>query len=413
MLLLPGGTMSIKKAIFHKAVLVSALGYFVDIYDLLLFSIVRVSSLKDLGFSDTAILEKGMLLINAQMSGLLIGGIIWGIWGDKKGRLSVLFGSIFLYSVANLLNAFVQDLPSYIVLRFIAGLGLAGELGAAITLVSEVLSKENRGFGTTIVASFGILGAVVAGIVGGIVSWRTSYIIGGVMGLSLLILRFSVKESPLFLHSKNKNAGNLLLLFQNKNRLLRFLSCIAIGVPLWFVVGILISFAPEMSQAWNLNEPITAAKAIMFNYAGLSLGDLLSGLLSQWIKSRKKVVGLFLILDFILMGVYIWTPWLRSDSFYTLCFLLGIASGYWAVFVTIAAEQFGTNLRATVATTTPNFVRGTVVLLTTLLQWGRNWFTLPQSALMVGLVAFGVALWGYFRLEESFGKDLHYFEEPI
>lgn len=405
--------MSIKKAIFHRAVLVSALGYFVDIYDLLLFSIVRVSSLKDLGFTDAEVLDKGMLLINAQMSGLLIVGILLGVWGDKKGRLSVLFGSIFLYSTANLLNAFVQDLPSYVALRFIAGLGLAGELGAAITLVSEVLSKETRGFGTTIVASFGILGAVVAGLVAGLVGWRTSYIIGGLMGLSLLMLRISVKESPLFIHSKNQNAGNLKLLFNNKNRLLRFLSCIAIGVPLWFVVGILISFAPEMSKAWSLDQPITAAKAIMFNYAGLSLGDLLSGLVSQWLKSRKKVVGIFLTLDFLLMGVYLWVPWARSDAFYAICFMLGIASGYWAVFVTIAAEQFGTNLRATVATTTPNFVRGTVVILTTLLQWGKNWLTLPQSALMVGCFSFGVALWGYLRLEESFGKDLHYFEEPI
>lgn len=405
--------MSVRKAILHRAVLVSALGYFVDIYDLLLFSIVRVNSLKDLGLSETDVLSKGMLLINAQMSGLLIGGILWGIWGDKKGRLSVLFGSIFLYSAANLLNAFVQDIPSYVALRFVAGLGLAGELGAAITLVSEVLDKEVRGFGTTIVASFGILGAVVAGLVAGLVSWRVSYIIGGVMGLSLLMLRISVKESPLFVQSKHQHAGNLKLLFQNKNRFVRFLSCIAIGVPLWFVVGILITFAPEMSKNWNLNEPITAAKAIMFNYAGLSLGDLLSGFLSQWFKSRKKVVGLFLILDFILMAVYIWVPWVQTSAFYSLCFMLGIASGYWAVFVTIAAEQFGTNLRATVATTTPNFVRGTVVILTTLLQWGKSWLTLPHSALMVGLVSFGVALWGYIRLEESYGKDLHYFEEPI
>lgn len=405
--------MSVKKAVFHRAVLVSALGYFVDIYDLLLFSIVRVSSLRDLGLSENEVLEKGMLLINAQMSGLLVGGILWGIWGDKKGRLSVLFGSIFLYSAANLLNAFVHDIPSYVALRFLAGLGLAGELGAAITLVSEVLSKEHRGLGTTIVASFGILGAVVAGLIADLVDWRTSYMVGGIMGLTLLILRISVKESPLFTQSRSEHAGQLTLLFQSKDRILRFLSCIAIGVPLWYVVGILISFAPEMSQEWNLSEPITAAKAVMFNYAGLSVGDLLSGLLSQWLKSRKKVVGLFLIFDFILIGIYLWAPWTQTNSFYNICFLLGIASGYWAVFVTIAAEQFGTNLRATVATTTPNFVRGTVIVLTTLLQWGRTWFTLPQSALLVGLFSFGIALWGYIRLEESFGKDLHFFEEPI
>lgn len=405
--------MSIKSAIFHRAVLVSALGYFVDIYDLLLFSIVRVNSLKDLGLSETEVLEKGMLLINAQMAGLLIGGILWGIWGDKKGRLSVLFGSIFLYSMANLLNGFVQDIPSYVALRFIAGLGLAGELGAAITLVSEVLSKETRGFGTTIVASFGILGAVVASLVAGLVPWRVSYIIGGIMGLSLLLLRVSVKESPMFVHSKHENAGQLKLLFQSKERIIRFLSCVAIGVPIWFVVGILITFAPEMSQSWSLTAPITAGKAIMFNYAGLSLGDLLSGLISQWLKSRKKVVGLFLMFNFVLMGIYLFINWTNPSAFYILCFMLGLASGYWAIFVTIAAEQFGTNLRATIATTTPNFVRGTVVILTTLLQWGMGWLTLPQSALMVGVVSFGIALWGYLRLEESFGKDLEFFEEPL
>ncbi|MEY4615354.1 MAG: hypothetical protein RJB66_314 [Pseudomonadota bacterium] len=405
--------MSLRASIFHRAVLVSALGYFVDIYDLLLFSIVRVSSLKDLGLNDTEVLEKGMLLINAQMAGLLIGGILWGVWGDKKGRLSVLFGSIFLYSIANLLNGFVQDIPSYVALRFIAGLGLAGELGAAITLVSEVLSKETRGLGTTIVASFGILGAVVAGLVAGLVPWRVSYIIGGLMGLSLLLLRVSVKESPMFVHSKNENAGNLKLLFQSKERLVRFLSCVAIGVPIWFVVGILITFAPEMSKSWSLTEPITAGKAIMFNYAGLSLGDLLSGLLSQWMRSRKKVVGLFLIFNFLLMGIYLANHWSSPSAFYTLCFMLGLASGYWAIFVTIAAEQFGTNLRATIATTTPNFVRGTVVILTTLLNWGMARMSLQQSALMVGLFSFGVALWGYFRLSESYGKDLEFFEEPL
>lgn len=405
--------MKVRNAIFHKTVLVSALGYFVDIYDLLLFSIVRVSSLKDLGLQESEILEKGLLLINAQMAGMLVGGIVWGVWGDKKGRLSVLFGSIFLYSAANLLNAFVQDIPSYVALRFLAGLGLAGELGAAITLVSEVLTKETRGIGTTLVASFGILGAVVASVVAGLVPWRISYIIGGAMGLSLLVLRVSVQESPLFNHSKTKDSGNLRLLFASKERMQRFLSCVAIGVPIWFVVGILITFAPEMSQSWSLDGTITAGKAIMFNYAGLSLGDLLSGLTSQWLKSRKKVVGLFLLLDLFLMFIYLWVPWTRTTSFYVLCFLLGIASGYWAMFVTIAAEQFGTNLRATVATTTPNFVRGTVVILTTLLQWSRSWFSLPQSALLVGLFSFAIALWGYLKLGESYGKDLQFFEEPL
>jgi MFS family permease len=333
--------------------------------------------------------------------------------GDKKGRISVLFGSIFLYSIANILNGFVSDIPTYAILRFVAGFGLAGELGAAITLVSEVLSKENRGFGTTIVASFGILGAVVAGLIGGLIHWRYSYMIGGAMGLSLLLLRFTIRESSLFVHSKSKHAGNFKLLFQSKERFIRFLSCVAIGIPLWFVVGILISFAPEMSKHWQLDVPITAAKAIMFNYAGLSLGDLLSGFMSQWFKSRKKVVCIFLLLDFILMGVYMWVPWTSAFSFYILCFSLGIASGYWAVFVTIAAEQFGTNLRATVATTTPNFVRGSVIILTTLVQWFKGWLSLPQSALLVGIISFLIALWGFRRLEESFGKDLHFFEEPI
>ena len=163
------------------AVLVAALGYFVDIYDLILFGAVRGPSLQALGFSPADVQDKGILLLQLQMGGMLVGGILWGIIGDRRGRLSVLFGSIILYSIANLVNGTVDTLTGYAICRVIAGIGLAGELGAGITLVSELMDKERRGLGTTIVAATGILGGVVAGIVGGAVpgipavDWRTAY----------------------------------------------------------------------------------------------------------------------------------------------------------------------------------------------------------------------------------------------
>lgn len=397
---------------YRLAVLVAALGYFVDIYDLLLFSIVRVQSLKSLGVAEELLLEKGVLLINTQMAGLLLGGILWGILGDKKGRLSVLFGSIVLYSLANIANAFVQTVEQYAVLRFVAGLGLAGELGAGITLVSELMPKEKRGWGTTIVASIGILGAVLAAFVGDIFDWRVAYVIGGAMGLALLALRVGVRESLMFesLKSSDVSKGNFLSLFTSAKRFKRYVCVILTGVPIWYTVGVLVTFAPEIGRAFGMAVVPSAGQAVMFNYLGLAAGDFLSGLVSQWLGSRKKTLLIFLTaLGAAIVGYFLFAG--RSlFAFYTMCVLLGLASGYWAMFVTVASEQFGTNIRSTATTTVPNFVRGAVIPVTMLFQFLKTSQGIPLAAGLTGALTLTIAFLAVGGLEETFGKDLDYVE---
>lgn len=394
-------------------VIVAALGYFVDIYDLLLFSIVRITSLKSLGVPDDQLLSQGIFLINSQMAGLLTGGIIWGIMGDKKGRLSVLFGSILLYSLANIANGFVTTVDQYALLRFIAGIGLAGELGAGITLVSEVLPTRLRGYGTTIVASVGLLGAVVANFVAREFDWQVAYFIGGGLGLLLLIARVSVVESGVFLKIKDQvvERGNFLKLFTSRERFKRFLSCILIGLPIWYVIGILITFSREIAPAIGIVEPVIVGDAVMYSYLGLTAGDLSSGLLSQWVRSRKKIVLLFILLTIAFIFLYLYSPVTSSTFFYFSCFCLGFGIGYWALFVTIAAEQFGTNLRSTVATTVPNFIRGTVVPITLAFEFLRVQIGIIPGALVVGLVTIVIALLALRSLHETFGKDLNFLEQ--
>ena len=401
-----------KKNIF-AILIVSALGYFVDIYDLILFSIVRITSLKSLGFSGHELFDYGVLLINMQMGGMLIGGIIWGILGDKKGRISVLFGSIFLYSIANIANGFVTDLPQYAVLRFIAGVGLAGELGAGITLVSEVMPKETRGYGTMTVATVGIFGAVVAALVGDFFDWRTAYFIGGGMGIALLILRIGVYESGMYNAIKKSTVlkGGFHKLFTNKANFIKYIHCIAVGLPIWYIVGVLITFSPEFAKAFGLKVEIQAGTAVMYCYIGLAIGDLLSGALSQFFKSRKKIIGLFIILEALFIIVYLFFNKLDATFFYSLCLMLGISGGYWAVFVTNAAEQFGVNIRATVTTTVPNFVRGAVVPATFLFQYLTPGVGIVYSALLVGFITVIIAFISMTKLQETFGKDLNYIEE--
>jgi MFS family permease len=419
------------KKLFSMPVIVAALGYFVDIYDLLLFGVVRKKSLIALNIPEAQLFEQGEFLLRIQMAGLLIGGILWGILGDKRGRLSVLFGSILLYSLANIANGFVQDVNQYAVLRLIAGIGLAGELGAGITLVSESLPKQIRGYGTTIVASFGILGAVVAYFVSELhfgssfEDWRICYFIGGVLGLLLLVMRVSIFESGIFLKTKDKEIerGNFLQLFSNKIRLKKLIGCVFIGLPLWFAIGILITFSPEFAKALNIDEPIVAGKAIMLSYLGLTVGDIASGMISQKFRNRKKVVAAFITLTLLFFILYLFMPVRTASFFYGVCFVLGIGIGYWALFVTIAAEQFGTNLRATVATSVPNFIRGTVIPLTLLFKFLRDAISGSSSdpiatnngiiygALIVGLLTIIIAYLSLFLIDETFGRDLNFEEE--
>ncbi len=394
------------------AILVAALGYFVDVYDLLIFSIVRVPSLKDIGVSSDNLLNDGVLLLNAQMIGMLLGGMLWGVLGDKLGRIQVLFGSILLYSIANLANAFVNSVEAYAVWRFLAGVGLAGEIGAGITLVSELMCKESRGLGTTVVATVGVSGALLAALVGDNVHWRTAYVIGGVMGLALLVLRVSVHESGLFNSIKSHAVvrGDLRMLFTSRERFSRYLSCIAIGLPVWFVTGVLLTFSPEISKSLGLTEPISVAKCMIGHSIGITLGDLASGLLSQYLRSRKKAIGLFLICALTFSCILLMAPIKSADAYYMLWFPLGFFIGYWAVFVTSAAEQFGTNLRATVTTTAPNFVRGTSVIMTTLFSAMKGDLGVIGSAEVVAVLTFTISAWALLSLRETFGTDLNFYE---
>ncbi|MEW6268765.1 MAG: MFS transporter [Thermodesulfobacteriota bacterium] len=394
------------------AILVAALGYFVDIYDLILFSIVRVASLRSLGVPDAELLDTGVLLLNMQMGGMLVGGVLWGVLGDKRGRLSVLFGSIFLYSVANVANGFVHDVPTYAALRLVAGIGLAGELGAGVTLVSELMGRESRGYGTTIIATIGICGAVVAALVGDLFDWRTAYFVGGGLGILLLLLRVGVYESGMFEQVKQQNVrrGSFLSLFATRERTRRYLCVILIGVPIWYVVGILVTFSPEFGRAMGMSEVPSAGRAVMFAYIGLALGDLTSGAASQVLRSRKRIVRAFLTLTAIGVGVYFTVAASSLVAFYAVCGALGFATGYWAVFVTIASEQFGTNVRATATTSVPNFVRGAVVLLTSAFQALTPGLGVVGSGLAVGAVAIAVAFASLALLDETFARDLDFVE---
>lgn len=409
---LPNPRPSLLSQLLQVPVIVAALGYLVDMYDLFLFSVVRVPSLKALNVPTDQLLTEGIRLLNYQMAGMLIGGVLWGVIADKRGRLSVLFGSIIMYSLANIGNGFVTSLDQYAFLRFIAGVGLAGELGAGITLVTEVLPKEIRGYGTTLVATLGVLGAILAYFVADLFAWRISYFVGGGMGLLLLILRFNVFESGMFQQVKAKTVdkGNILMILTNGKRLTKYLMAILVGLPIWFVVGILITFSPEFGAAKGI-EGINAGKAVMLAFSGQVAGDIVSGLLSQYLKSRKKVIRLFIVLSLAMVVGYLMIPMQDLFSFYLLCTLLGFCNGYWTLFITIAAELFGTNLRATVATTVPNFVRGATIPLAALFVGFKPDLGVIQSGLVIGAATSLVALLALYFLEETFTKDMNFVEE--
>ncbi|MEY4658525.1 MAG: hypothetical protein RJB36_291 [Bacteroidota bacterium] len=424
-----------RKIIF--LIIVAALGYFVDIYDLVLFGVVKAESLGDImtHASEQSIAATGKFLFNMQMLGMLLGGILWGILGDKRGRLKVLFGSILLYSVANLLNAFVTDVTTYAVIRVIAGIGLAGELGAGITLVSEMMSKEKRGYGTMIIVTFGALGAVVASLVGSegawisggiehlfglrLHNWQVAYVVGGSMGILLLFLRIGTLESSYFNamnEDKGIQKGNLKIIFFQRQNLIKYAHCVAIGIPIWYVIGLLIMNSKDNFGPWLGVYHISNGLAVMYAYIGLSVGDLVSGFLSQLLKSRKKVVQLYLGFSLLCVVVFLFLhdQNISEDTYYFMCFLLGAGTGYWAIFVTIAAEQFGTNIRSTAANTIPNLVRGSVNIVVLffglLVSTGIND---GISALIVGCAFIALAFYSISKLKETFGKDLNYFDETL
>jgi putative MFS transporter len=397
-------------------VIVAALGYFVDIYDLLLFSIIRIPSLRSLGLNDSQIAKQGLFIINIQMIGLLVGGIIWGILGDKKGRLKVLYASIILYSIGNIANGFVHTVDQYAWVRFITGIGLAGELGAGITLVSELLPKEKRGIGTSMVAGIGLTGAVVAFFLKEEFDWRTCYFIGGGLGFILLLLRVGVLESGMFKNIEHANVskGNFFMLFSNGKRLKKYLSSILIGLPTWYVIGILITFSKEFGTKMGIRGAIDPGKAVMFAYAAISVGDILAGFVSQWLKSRKKALYVYYV---ITAASILWFFNLQGSSvnnLYIVSALLGFGTGFWAIFVTMAAEQFGTNIRATVATTVPNMVRGSLTLVSLLFtQLQKSTGDYLKAGWITGIVVLVIGTIAVVLAEETFHKDLNYLESEV
>ena len=396
------------------AILVAALGYFVDIYDLILFSFVGKASLKDMGVDPAVIDSTYEHIFNVQMLGMLTGGLLWGVLGDKRGRLSVLFGSILMYSVANVANGFLETTTYYAHLRFIAGVGLAGELGAGVTLVGELMSKSQRGWGTTIVAGVGVTGALLAGLIDSLAHWRTAYFIGGGMGLALLLLRVGVTESGMFesvKQDKSVSRGNFFMLFASGSRALRYVCVLLSGVPIWYLIGILAIRAPKLAKDFGITEPVTGRTAIMLMYVGLAIGDLASGVVSQLLKSRRRAVGAFIGLAGFTLIFYFTVGRSSAQMMYVACFMAGLGGGYWAVFVTMASEQFGTNLRSTVTTTAPNFVRGSLVLISMLVAAIEPAFGVWKAAAAVGVVCIVVALLALIPLRESFGKDLDFIEE--
>jgi MFS transporter, putative metabolite:H+ symporter len=396
------------------AILVAALGYFVDIYDLILFSFVGKSSLKDMGVAPEHIDATFEGVFNVQMLGMLVGGLVWGVLGDKKGRLSVLFGSILMYSLANVANGFLETTTYYAPLRFVAGVGLAGELGAGVTLVGEIMSRHSRGWGTTIIAGIGVTGALAAGLVDWLFHWRTAYFIGGGMGLLLLLLRVGVHESGMFESVKKDKAisrGNFFKLFTDGSRALRYVAVLLTGVPIWYLVGILAVRAPKIAKDMGLEEPVTGRTAIMLLYAGLAVGDLASGVTSQLLRSRRGAVAVFVGIAAAATAFYFTAGRSSATMMYAACVVAGLGGGYWAVFVTMASEQFGTNLRSTVTTTAPNFVRGSLVFVSMLIAALEPSLGTWKASLAAGVVCLGVALLALLPLRESFGKDLDFVEE--
>jgi MFS family permease len=400
------------RPLFSLPVIVAALGYFVDVYDLLLFNIVRVPSLKELGLSDTEVSLIGGRILNFQQAGLLLGGIIWGVLGDKRGRLSVLFGSILTYSLANIACGFVHSPTSYSVLRFIAGFGLAGELGAGITLVNEILPKELRAYGSSLVASVGLFGAVVAYFTVTLFAWRTTYFIGGSLGLGLLLLRVSILESGLFTRVQQSatSRGNFWSLFTPRERLMRYVYCMGISLPTYLVIGLLATFGNEFAGAMGLEAAVPPGRCVMFTYIGLVVGDLLSGILSQYLRSRRQAIGLMMGLTFIFVGVYLSGVLKTTDAFYAICAGMGFGIGYIAMFLTITAESFGTNLRSTATTSVANNVRATTLISIPAFQAMKPLIGVLGAGAVVSAVCFAVGFWSLSRLNETFGKDLDYVE---
>lgn len=395
-------------------ILVAALGYFVDVFDLQLFSMLRIPSLRALGLSGDDLTTVGTQLLNWQMAGMLCGGILWGVLGDRKGRVYVLFGTIVLYSLGNIANAFVTTIPQYAFARFITGLGLAGEIGAGITLASELLPKATRGYGSTIIVGCGVMGPLVAGFMVDILDWKACYIGGGILGLLLLALRISVNESGMFEATSKKVGvarGHFQMLFNNPKRFARYMCVIGSGLPIWFMLGAIVIFAPEIASSLGVTEPLKATTAVVSCYIGMSLGGFVSGLLSQIFRNRRIVMAGFIVGVGATITAILLLHGLSSGMFYGLILLTGFFAGYWTLFMTVSAEQFGTNLRNTAASTAPNFVRASVILDTLLIAYLKPDYGVIGSIAIAAAICFSLAFVALWKMPETFGRDLNFTEK--
>jgi MFS family permease len=399
-----------RKELLSKVLLVSAFGYLVDIYDLILFGIVRIPSLKEFGYSGDEVFSKGILLANSQLAGLLLGGILWGILGDRAGRVKALFGSILLFSVANFWNAFVHSLDAYIVCRFLAGVGLAGELGIGITITAESLPSNLRGHGAALITGIGMMGALVASLVSGIYGWRSAYCVGGILGLSVLTLRKNVVDTEIFREVRTQMQGMRRAFLPTKEGLVKYMRCVAMGVPTQFITGILIVFSPELMANRDLDYPINLNLAVIACYTGVAIGAGSSGTMSRYFQTRKRVVLGFLLFTLLAVIVFILAPYSSVRTFYLLCAFLGLGCGFWPVAILICAELFGTDVRATATTTVPNFTRAVLILLTVSFAWLKAKVGMSSAGLFLGMIVLGMALAGAFGLEETYGKDLQFKE---
>ena len=396
------------------AVLVAGLGYFVDVVDLWLFSNFRVASLLELGLTQAQVTTEGVFLLNCQQVGLLLGGITWGILGDKRGRASVMFGSILLYSIGNILNAFIVDVHQYAILRFLTGLGLAGEIGAGITLVCEILPKDKRGIGTTFVTGLGVAGAIFAALMGKYLDWRTAYFVGGVMGLALLFLRIFTHDSGMFERMRMDNRiskGSLRLLFGRPQSLICFFSCVAAGAPIYLTFAIFASLSPEVAPAFGVAEPVVVPEVMLAVSIGMTAGDVFAGGLSKLMRSRKIPLLLLIALTGLVAAMIVSELFPSRNGFLILVGLLGLFSGYWACLITTSSEQFGTNIRATVTTMVPNLIRATAIVMTTLFVYLQHYTTVRIAVITIVVGVFSVALLGVSRLKETFSRDLNFYEE--
>ena len=395
------------------AVVASSLGFFVDLYDIIIVSVVRQASLLSMGVPESELLSKGIWLLNLQMVGMLTGGFLWGILGDKKGRITVLFGSILLYSLATFACAYAQTYELYLLLRFIAGVGLAGELGAAITLTTEILPQKYRGIGPAVIASFGMLGAIFGSLIGGNFSWEFTYQLGGIMGFVLLFLRLGLLESGFYNRLKDMTAekGNVLLLFRNKKLFKKYISVILMGFPGWFVNGVVMTFTPEIAKAMGMTTIPKVSIVFMVFFIGFTFGDFSCGMVSQWLKSRKKAIKIYLGSFAVLLALYFMIGKTSEMWYYGLFLLLGISAGYTIVLLTLAAEQTGTNLRSTATTSALNLLRASVIPQTIAFTYFNSVFGAYHAAIIVGVLSISIAAWAYTNLEETFHNNLDFVEE--